>query len=510
MREFAVKMLMEFKPLKISILNFAAILIFIGNVAASPTIKIGSKHFHESYILAEIMAQLLEDSGFKVERKYGLGGTLICYQALLNDAIDIYPEYSGTIEQAILKLPQPTSYEQLQNLLSQTHGLELLESFGFNNTYALTVRAELANQRNLETISDLRSHPGLRYGLSYEFMKRADGWGAIAAAYGLTAKPVGMEHVLAYPALAQKQIDVTDVYSTDAEIQKYGLAVLEDDKRFFPNYLAAPLVRSDLPPDAKAILKKLLGKIDEPEMRRLNAEVAISGKPISETANGFLKKNGLLHDAGAALADTKWSTLAYRTWVHLKLTVLALLVAMILAIPFAVLIYRLPGISRPIIYIAGLLQTIPSLALLAFMIPFFGIGVKPALIALFLYALLPILRSTFAALNSIDPILRKVATGMGLTVWQRLRYVEIPLASPNILAGIRTSAVILIGTATLAAIIGAGGLGEYIFTGVSLNDPYIIMWGAIPAAILAIIVELLFEGLEKLLIPKHLLQKQAS
>jgi osmoprotectant transport system permease protein len=498
---------MNSKLFKISILNFAAILIFTGNAAASQTIKIGSKHFHESYILAEIMAQLLEDSGFKVERKYGLGGTLICYQALVNGEIDIYPEYSGTIEQAILKLPQLVSYEQLQNLLLQKHSLELLDTFGFNNTYALTVRAELAKQQQLKTLSDLRSHPNLRYGLSYEFIKRTDGWGALARAYGLTARPVGMEHVLAYPALAQNQIDVMDVYSTDAEIQKYGLVMLQDDKGFFPNYLAAPLVRGDLPQEAKAILTKLVGKIDEPEMQRLNAEVALSGKSISETAGGFLKKIGQSKDA-AALPENKWWTLAHRTWVHLKLTALALLAAMLLAIPFAVLIYRLPGISRPIMYIVGLLQTIPSLALLALMIPFFGIGVKPALIALFLYALLPILRSTFAALNAIDPILRKVATGMGLTVWQRLRYVEIPLASPNILAGIRTSAVILIGTATLAAIIGAGGLGEYIFTGVSLNDPYIIMWGAIPAAILAIIVELTFEGVEKLIIPKHLLQKQ--
>lgn len=488
--------------------NFLLILHLIAMPVWSQTIKVGSKHFNESYILAEIMAQLLEDRGYSVERKFGLGGTMICYQALLNGEIDVYPEYSGTIEQAILKLTHPTSFEQLQSLLKTGHGLELLDSFGFNNTYAMTVRTNLAKKLRLKTISDLRSHPELRFGLSYEFLERTDGWGELAKNYSLTAKAIGMEHSLSYPALYENKIDVMDVYSTDAEIQKYDLVLLEDDKNFFPKYLAAPIIRSGLSPQTKNILRELSGAINETEMQQLNAAVAIDKRSFDETAHTFLLRQGLLQHEEAIISDTKWSTLGYRTLTHIKLTAIALLAAMGLAIPFAVLIYRLPAISRPIIYFTGLLQTIPSIALLAFMIPLFGIGSKPAIVALFLYALLPILRNTFAALISIDPILKKVSVGMGLTVWQRLRFIEIPLATPNMLAGIRTAAVINIGTATLAAFIGAGGLGEYIVTGLSLNAPSIIMWGAIPAAVLAIIVELLFEGLERLIIPKHLLQKQ--
>jgi osmoprotectant transport system permease protein len=183
---------------------------------------------------------------------------------------------------------------------------------------------------------------------------------------------------------------------------------------------------------------------------------------------------------------------------------------MAIAIPAGVLVYRLPAISRPILYLTGLLQTIPSIALLAFMIPVFGIGVVPAIVALFLYALLPILRNTATALFSVDPLLKKVSVGMGLTTWQRLRHIELPLAAPTIFAGIKTAAVINIGTATLAAFIGGGGLGEPIVTGLALNDTKLILEGAIPAALLAVLVEFGFERLEKILIPKHLLQKAAE
>lgn len=490
----------------IPLLNY---LLILTSAFAQPKITVGAKHFNEGYILAEMMAQLLEDRGFQVERKFGLGGTLICYQALVNGEIDLYPEYSGTIVQAILKHPEPISYPALQALLRNEHRLQLLESFGFNNTYALTVRSELAEKLNLHTISDLRQHRELRIGLSYEFLERADGWNALAKAYSLPQRPVGMEHGLAYQALEQNKIDVTDAYSTDAEIPRYHLAVLEDDRRFFPEYLAAPFARSDLDQEANNVLQELTGRISEAEMQRLNAQVAIHKKSFAETAHTFLQKSGLL-DREDFVFQTKWSALGRRTLTHIQLTAIALLVAMSLAIPFGVLMYRLRVVARPMLYISGLLQTIPSIALLALMIPLFGIGVKPAIVALILYALLPILRNTYAALQSIDPTLKKVAVAMGLTVWQRLRYIEIPLAVPNMLAGIRTAAVISIGTATLAAFIGAGGLGEPIVTGLALNDPYIIMEGAIPAALLAILAELAFEGLERLLVPKHLLQKLAS
>lgn len=199
-----------------------------------------------------------------------------------------------------------------------------------------------------------------------------------------------------------------------------------------------------------------------------------------------------------------------KTITHLKITFISLFAAIIIAIPLGMLVYWFGSLAKPVLYISGLLQTVPSIALLAFMIPLFGIGVIPAIIALFLYALLPILCNTATALFAIDPQLKKVATGIGLTPLQRLKYVEFPLVVPNILAGIKTAAVIIIGTATLAAFIGAGGLGEYIVTGLALNNTGIILQGAIHAALLAILVEFLFELVEKIVVPKHLQQKMVK
>lgn len=485
------------------------LLLVAATTGSSQPITVGSKNFNESYILAEMMARLLEDRGFEVKRRHGLGGTMICYEALVTGEIDVYPEYSGTIEQAILKLQTRVSVEALQDQLRTKHQLELLPAFGFNNTYAITVKGDLANRLGLRTISDLREHPDLRFGLSYEFLERGDGWGALAQAYSLPHLPKGMEHSLSYPALDQNQIDVMDVYSTDAEIQRYHLFLLKDDRQFFPAYLGAPFARLDLQAEARSVLSELAGKIDEKTMRRLNAEVAIEKKSFAETAHDFLEKSDLLKQPQEFVSESKWRVLARRTLTHLLLTVGALLVAISLAVPIGILIYRKRKISKPIIYLAGLLQTIPSIALLAFMIPLFGIGVKPAIAALILYAFLPILRNTYVALNSIDPVLKKVSVGLGLTSWQRLRHIEIPLAMPTILAGVSTAAVISIGTATLAAFIGAGGLGEPIVTGLALNDPYLILEGAIPAAVLAILVEFGFEFLEKGLIPRHLQQKSS-
>ncbi len=481
------------------------IVMLSARAATTEPIRVGSKPFNEGYILAEIISQMLEANGFQVERKFGLGGTLICYQALVNAEIDLYPEYSGTIEQAILKLHDRPGIEALRQLLRKQYRLELLPSFGFNNTYALTTRAGLARKLGLRTISDLRRHPELKIGLSYEYLERGDGWRALAGFYGLAGEPVGMEHTLAYPALDAGEIDLMDVYSTDAEISKYDLVLLQDDRRFFPDYLAAPLVRSDLAPRARRVLARLAGSIDEETMQRLNADVIVRGRTFAETADAFLRDKGLKSGARQT-AVSRWATLGRRTLTHLQLSGLSLLLALCIALPLGVVAYRIPRISNPVIYSTGLLQTIPSLALLAFMIAPFGTGNKPALIALTLYALLPILRNTATALNSVDPLLKKVSAGMGLTAWQRLWNVELPLAVPTILAGVRTAAVITIGTATLAAFIGAGGLGEYIQTGLALNDPEMILWGAVPAALLAVLTELAFEILERALVPRHLLQ----
>lgn len=471
-------------------------------------VRVASKPFNESYILAEIMAQLLEARGFAVERRLGLGATMISYEALKNDEIDVYPEYSGTIQEAIFRLKSRRSISDLQDFLLKQTKLELLPSFGFENTYVLAARAGLAREKQLHTISDLVGRKGIRYGLTHEYLRRGDGWQALSAYYGLSANPVGMEHSLSYKAIADGQIDVLDAYSTDAEILKYKLVLLRDDKNFFPRYLAAPFVRQSLSTHVKQVLDELAGRISEKEMQHLNSLVISDGKTFAQAASEFLRQSGLVA-ASENKKQNRWIDLGSKTLTHLQLTAVAVVLATLLALPLGIYTYLRPSLAKPVIYSTGLLQTIPSLALLAFMIAPFGTGTRPALIALTLYALLPILRNTYIALNSIDPVLRKVSVGMGLTVWQRLRYIELPLGAPTILAGIRTASVITVGTATLAAFIGAGGLGEYIQTGLALNDPQLILWGAVPAALLAFAMEFGFEALEKLLVPKHLLQRRA-
>jgi len=488
------------------ILFSIALLLGVAAPTMGQTVIVGSKQFNEGYILSEILAQLLEDRGFAVTRKFGLQGTLVAFEALKNRGIDVYPEYSGTLEQAILKLPRRVTYAELQAELQRRYQMELLDSFGFNNTYAIALGRKSAEHLRLKTISDLAKFLELRIGLSHEFLNRQDGWPGLAQTYRLPQRPVGIEHGLAYQAIREGKLDVTDVYSTDGDVKKYDLFLLDDDRRYFPQYLAAPLVRSDLDSRVKRVLEELRGAISEEEMVGMNA-MALEGKSFAEVANGFLRGKGLLRHDTITIGRSKWGTLLYRAATHVKLTLIALLAGMAAAIPLGILVYRLRAISRWVIYVAGLLQTIPSIALLAFMIPFFGIGATPAVIALFLYALLPILRNTTTALFSIDPVLKTVSVGIGLTAWQRLRYIELPLGAPTILAGIKTAAVINIGTATLAAFIGAGGLGEPIVTGLALNDTALILEGAVPAAILAIITEFVFESLERLLIPKHLLQK---
>jgi osmoprotectant transport system permease protein len=493
-------------------LVIAFLVIVVLATSAAPQdgpVVVASKKFNESYILGEMIAQLLEARGVHVERKFGLGGTLVCYEALKNHEIDVYPEYSGTLEQAILKSDRRLSYGELRSELERRDGLVLLRALGFNNTYAIALKRSRAVELSLVKISDLANVRGLSFAFSHEFLNRKDGWPGLAAAYGLTAKPAGIEHGLAYQAIEEGKIDVTDVYSTDGDVERYDLLLLEDDREYFPTYLAAPIVHDEVSDRVRRAVNELAARIGADEMRAMNAEVLLEDRTFAEVAGAFLLRENLVTSTRVS-AEGPWRVLLRRTARHLQLTFVALVAAMLVAIPLGVWVYRMRRVSRGVIYIAGTMQTIPSIALLAFMIPLFGIGAMPAIVALFLYALLPILRNTAAALFSIDPVLKKVGVGMGLTVWQRLRYVEIPLAAPTILAGVKTAAVINIGTATLAAFIGAGGLGEPIVTGLALNDTRLILEGAVPAAILAILTELAFEGVERVVIPKHLLDRAAE
>ena len=467
--------------------------------AAAP-VRVASKSFSESYLLAEITAQLLEARGVTVERRLGLGGTLVAFEALRAGEVDVYPEYTGTLTRAVFDAPEMTP-EALAAALA-ARGLHFDLAFGFLNNYAVAIPDGLARERNLRRISDLADHPDLRLGFSHEFMSRGDGWPALRSRYRLPQSATGIEHALAYRALENGHLDATDAYTTDGELLRYRLRLLEDDLGVFPNYRAGLLLRSDAPTALRAILPVLAGVIDEATMQSLNERISSGDETPAAVAADFLRRSGLV--AASPEAPHRRSRIVDNTAVHLKLTGIALGLACLVAVPLAVLVSRSPRLASALQYLAGLIQTIPALALLALLIPLLGLGEITAVLALFLYSLLPIVRNTLAGLFSVDPLLKEVATSLGLTARQQILRVELPLAMPMILAGIRTAAVISIGTATLAAFVGAGGLGQPIITGLTLNDNRLILEGAIPAAVLAVAAEWLFEFLERRLVPAHL------
>ncbi len=467
-------------------------------------IVVGSKDFNEGYLLSEVVAQLLERAGYQVERKFGLGGTLICYEALKHGEIDVYIEYTGTLSQAILKLDSTPGPPELNAALAPD-GVQMLSGFGFDNTYALAMKRERADKLGITKISDIvHAHRDLKVVVSHEFLQRADGWPGLVAAYGFDWYPGGIDHGLAYQALEDDAIDVTDIYSTDGEVARYGLRVLDDDRKYFPEYRAVPLVRSELPERVKTTIDALNSSIDNAQMQQFNSRVTFGGVSYQRVATELLAQRGI-DSAGDAEQSQMWKSLRHNTLVHLKLTGTALAAAIVIGVLLGIGVYRTRWLSRSTVYVAGLLQTIPSIALLGLMIPLLGIGTVPAITALFLYSLLPILRNTVTALATVDPVVTRVAVAIGLSRFEQLRHVYLPLSLPAILAGIRTAAVISIGTATLAAFIGAGGLGDPIVTGLALNDPGLILQGAIPAAVLAIVTELVFEGIERVVVPRHLL-----
>ena len=476
--------------------------LLCNSIAAAPAI-IGSKKFTESYVLGEIARRSLENVGISAQHRQGMGGTIILWQALRAGQIDLYPEYTGTISEEILKNRAVTSLDQIRAELAQS-GVGLTNDLGFNNTYALVMRRNAAQRLRIRSISDLRQHPELKFGLTHEFLNRQDGWRPLAERYALKpAQVIGIDHGLGYAALKNASIDVKDAYSTDAKIAEYDLVALEDDLQFFPQYKAVFLYRLNLPPAAVAALQKLEGTLDEQRMIRLNAE-AERTKNYARAADLYFQPNG----STLAVASGESLTHKLTRWIarHLELAGFSLLLAVIVGVPLGIVASRGGGIGHAILAFAGIVQTIPSLALLALLvpIPFFGISPRTAIAALFLYGLLPIVRNTATGLQDIAPSLRESAVALGLEPGARLRKIYLPIASRTILAGIKTSAVINIGTATLAALIGAGGLGEPILSGLNLNDHATILQGAIPAAILALLVQWFFDLLDRVLIPKGL------
>lgn len=499
------------RTLTIHCLSLFFILIPISVNGATRTIGIGSKKFTESVILGEIAAQFISDAGYGVDRRWELGGTRVLFNALKRGEIDIYPEYTGTIKEEILKDFALTDDEDVQAALEKM-GISMIPPLGFNNTYAIGMKPELADSLGISKISDLKKHPRLRFGFTNEFMDRGDGWPSLKQSYQLLNEYVrGLDHDLAYRALESGSIDVMDLYSTDAEIAYYGLRVIEDDQAHFPVYNAVYLYRSELgesAPDVVKTLLKLFGKIDEETIRNLNARVKINREAEAAVAADFLAE---VFGVDVVIAEKSLSQrIRQRTLEHLFLVGVAMAFGILIAIPAGIVAAKRTRTGQLILSVVGIIQTIPSLALLVFMIPLLGIAAPPAIAALFLYSLLPMVRNTHAGLKDIPIQIEESAEALGLTPKWQLFKIELPLASRSILAGIKTSAVITVGFATLGALIGAGGYGQPILTGIRLDNYGLILEGAVPAALLALAVQLFFDLSERIIIPRGLRLQRAS
>jgi len=479
-------------------------------------VKVGSKRFTESYVLGEIVRETYARAGIAAVHRQGLGNTGILEQALAAGEVDVYPEYTGTIVRELLKRSDQASgnpsLDELNRWLAP-RGLKAAVPLGFNNSYALALREADAQRLGLVRMSDLLRPEAatLRWALSHEFLARADGWPALQRAYGYTAaKPSGLDHGLAYGALKAGQIDVIDIYTTDAQIGRLGLRVLQDDRAFFPKYDAVLLMRSTLD---TAPLQALAGRIDERRMIELNAQAEIDRIAFVDIARAFL--DGQAVPAGSAPAGAAGMgaataagngflsrlfapDLARLSLQHLLLVFGSLAAALAVGVPIGIAAWRKPRLAQVMLGVVGLIQTIPSLALLAFLIAALGsIGVLPAMVALFLYALLPIVRNTHAGLQGSSAGIAQAGLSLGLTSSQVLRHVQLPLAMPTLLAGAKTAAIINVGTATMAAFVGAGGFGERIVAGLALNDSTALLAGAVPAAVLAVVVQGGFEWAER-------------
>lgn len=488
----------------------AVLLLCAVPAAAEDVLRVGSKRFTESYILGEVIARTAQQAaGVQAEHKPGLGNTAILFAALKSGAIDVYPDYTGTIALELLGLTTVPVLAELNRQLAP-HGLQAGIPLGFDNAYALAMRGQQAAQRGIRRIADLKTFSAARLGLSPEFLNRRDGWPALRDSYGLEGLSVrGLEHGLAYAALTGGQVDVIDVYTTDPKIAVNGLRVLDDNQRFFPGYGAVLVYRADLPqrhPAAWARLQKLQGSIAASDMMAMNAAVELQGRSFAAVAADWMAKR---RTPDFAAAPGMWTVLfgpdlARLTLQHLLLVCASLLLSVTVGVPLGIWAQRVPRMGVWILALTGMLQTVPSLALLAFLITILDrIGAVPAILALFLYALLPVVRGTETALAGVGGNMRDAGRALGFNARQLMRLVELPLAMPGMLAGIRTAAVINVGTATVAAFIGAGGYGERIVAGLAVNDHHLLLAGAIPAAVLALVLEWGFRWLDRRLLRRN-------
>lgn len=508
---------------KLNYLLFTISLILSSSTSFGKSITIGSKAFSESFILSEMLAIILEENyDIEVKRKMGLGGTMVAFDALKNGEIDVYPDYTGTGYVMILGHQNRVGPNEVLNIVKKEYKekFKILWSkpLGFNNTYALAVRYNDKIFDNIGSLSQLKSvKKAFKYAAPHEFMERKDGHVEFAKYYQLSLPSnnvFSMEAGLMYSALKEESIDIGVVYSTDGRIKANNLKVLEDDKDFFPPYYAAFNFTEEAKsrvPELILAIEELEGNISEKEMITLNFQSDKLKIPPKVIAHNFLVKKEILQANEIKVAkNLNFFQYAYsrRSYLikliaeHIGISLSATLIASLFGLPLGIYLTRNKSASRFVFPIINSVQTIPSIALLGALIPLMGIGIWPALVALFLYALLPIVRNTYTGIMGVNSHLVEAAKGIGLTSYQVLKNVELPLAMPVILSGVRTALVIVIGTTTLAALIGAGGLGGPIFRGVSTVNTNLLLLGAIPSALLAIVADSLLTKVEKKIVSK--------
>jgi osmoprotectant transport system substrate-binding protein len=278
------------------LLSVLAVTAGCGRASERP-VRIGSKNFTEQVILGEIAAQGLEARGLAVDRRLNLGGTFVCHKAITAGELDLYPEYTGTAFTAILARKPVTDPNVVRGEVEREYrkrwNLVWSRPLGFENTFALVMRGDDARRLGIRRISDLAPHPEVRPGFGYEFLEREDGFPGLARTYGLhfRDRPVQMDLGLLYPALESRRVDLVAGNSTDGLIDAIGGIVLEDDRRYFPPYEAAFVVRGGVwekKPAVREFLESLAGKIDAATMRKLNAAVDKDKRRPEDVAKEFL------------------------------------------------------------------------------------------------------------------------------------------------------------------------------------------------------------------------------
>lgn len=508
--------------LRFILLTFVLIGVPHAQARDDGTITIGSKNFTEQVILGELVAQLIERSTeLQVQRQFGLGGTDICQSALVAEQIDIYVEYTGTGLLNVLKRGVINNRTEAFRVVARNYrdryDLEWLPPIGFNNTYAITVRRDTATSEGWSVISDLvPSAQALRAGFTAEFMERPDGYPGLRHAYGVQfGRTIDLNPGLMYEAVADEQVDVICAFATDGRISEFGLQTLKDDRSFFPPYDAAPVIRGETVrahPELREALAPLAGTITNEGMRRMNHAVDVLKRKPSDVARAWIFEHvgrrahdDIANETGHrsrgffGLLLERRNEVGKKSVEHLVLTILGTLIAVIIGVPLGVLVQRCTSLRGPVMAFTEIVQTIPSLAMLAFLFAVYGLlGKAPAVTALVLYALLPIVLNTFTGLREVPRQIVEAADGVGMSSWQRLWMVELPLAAPVIIAGIRAATVLTVGIATLSTYIGAGGLGDFIERGLSRNDTRLTLLGAAPAALMAVCFSLLIRYFERL------------